>query len=81
MPNYENHPLLTFLSLCAISGFAASGRSVSYRSGDETVHGMLYTPEAKGPFPALVVNETPSRARCTDAPPGMGGPITVPSAR
>ncbi len=29
--------------------------SVSYKSGDETVQGMLYTPEAKGRFPALVV--------------------------
>ena len=47
--------LLTFISLCAISGFAASGQSASYRSGDETVYGMLYTPEAKSPFPVLAV--------------------------
>jgi len=38
-----------------LSAFAADGKSVSYRSGDETVQGMLYAPEGKGPFPALVV--------------------------
>ena len=39
----------------AVSAFAADGKSVSYKSGDETVQGMLYAPEGKGPFPALVV--------------------------
>lgn len=39
----------------AVSAFAADGKSVSYKSGDETVQGMLYIPEGKGPFPALVV--------------------------
>lgn len=39
----------------AVSTFAADGKSVSYKSGDETVQGMLYAPEGKGPFPALVV--------------------------
>ena len=47
--------LLVVISLCAGSSFGASGTSVSYKSGDETVQGMLYSPEAKGPFPALVV--------------------------
>jgi carboxymethylenebutenolidase len=28
---------------------------VSYKSGDDTVSGMLYTPAGKGPFPALIV--------------------------
>lgn len=37
------------------SAFAADGKSVSYKSGDETVQGVLYTPTGKGPFPALVV--------------------------
>src|ERR1700678_1597539 len=40
------------LSLCA---FAAQGKSVSYKSGDETVNGILYTPAGQGPFPALIV--------------------------
>ena len=37
------------------STFAAEGKPVSYKSGDETVNGILYTPQGKGPFPALVV--------------------------
>jgi len=45
-----------FLSLIfSISTFAADGKTVSYKSGDETVQGVLYTPAGKGPFPALVV--------------------------
>ncbi len=45
-----------FLSLIfSISSFAADGKTVSYKSGDETVQGVLYTPAGKGPFPALVV--------------------------
>jgi carboxymethylenebutenolidase len=46
---------LILVMFCAASGFAAVGRKVSYKSGDETVQAMLYTPEHKGPFPALVV--------------------------
>lgn len=38
-----------------LSSFAADGKPVSYKSGDETVSGILYTPQGKGPFPALVV--------------------------
>lgn len=34
---------------------AADSRAVSYKSGDETVNALLYTPQGKGPFPALVV--------------------------
>ena len=48
--------LLTILLLgLAASAFAADGKFVSYKSGDETVNGMLYTPGGKGPFPALIV--------------------------
>src|SRR5512141_1386940 len=39
-------------TLCA---FAATGKQVSYKSGDETVTAQLFTPAGKGPFPALVV--------------------------
>jgi carboxymethylenebutenolidase len=35
--------------------FGATSKTVSYKSGDETVQGVLYTPEGKGPFPAIVV--------------------------
>jgi len=41
--------------LVGASAFAADGKPVSYKSGDETVHGVLYAPTGKGPFPALVV--------------------------
>jgi carboxymethylenebutenolidase len=46
--------LLLTLSVSATC-FAVTEKSVSYKSGDETVHGVLYTPRGKGPFPALVV--------------------------
>lgn len=47
--------VVTLTALVAISSFAAEGKQVSYRSGDETVNAMLYMPSGKGPFPALVV--------------------------
>jgi carboxymethylenebutenolidase len=39
----------------SMSAFAIDGKPVSYKSGDETVNGILYTPAGKGPFPALIV--------------------------
>ena len=39
----------------AISALAANGKSVSYKSGDETVQATLYTPTGKGPFPGIIV--------------------------
>jgi carboxymethylenebutenolidase len=47
--------LLSLSCLFALSAFAADFRNVSYKSGDETVNAVLYTPPGKGPFPALVV--------------------------
>src|SRR6516164_6330453 len=48
--------LLTFFMIAfAATSLAAEGTPVSYKSGSETVSGILYTPEGKGPFPALVV--------------------------
>jgi len=43
------------VALFASTAFAATAKPVSYKSGDDTVRGILYTPEGKGPFPALVV--------------------------
>jgi carboxymethylenebutenolidase len=43
------------LLLLVVSSFAADSKSVSYKSGDETVQGILYTPAGKGPFPAIIV--------------------------
>jgi carboxymethylenebutenolidase len=45
----------TLLFALAISALAAESHEVSYRSGDETVHAILYKPAGNGPFPALVV--------------------------
>jgi carboxymethylenebutenolidase len=47
--------LLALLIMFAASSFAAEGKHVTYASGSETVSGILYTPQGKGPFPALVV--------------------------
>ncbi len=47
--------LCAFLIAMTLSAFAADGKPVSYKSGDETINGILYTPQGKGPFPALVV--------------------------
>jgi carboxymethylenebutenolidase len=46
---------LLFILLLAASAVAGDGKSVSYKSGDETVQGILYTPAGKGPFPAIIV--------------------------
>ncbi len=43
------------LFVLALSATAAESHEVSYRSGDETVHAVLYKPTGDGPFPALVV--------------------------
>jgi len=47
--------MLVSVILLAASALAADGKTVSYKSGDETVQGILYTPAGNGPFPALVV--------------------------
>jgi carboxymethylenebutenolidase len=47
--------LLAILGLLISTAFAADGKPVSYRSGDDTVQAILYTPPGKGPFPALIV--------------------------
>jgi carboxymethylenebutenolidase len=47
--------LLSSMLLFAMAAFAADSRNVSYKSGDETVNAVMYTPQGKGPFPALVV--------------------------
>jgi carboxymethylenebutenolidase len=47
--------LVSSVCLVTLTAFAANSRDVSYKSGDETVNAVLYTPQGKGPFPALVV--------------------------
>ena len=47
--------LLWMVFLLVTSSFAADGKSVSYKSGDETVQALLYAPAGKGPFPGLIM--------------------------
>jgi carboxymethylenebutenolidase len=47
--------LILCLLILSISAAAATSKTVSYKSGDETVQGILYTPAGKGPFPAIIV--------------------------
>src|SRR5579864_6479633 len=47
--------LALLVSLLATSSLAADSKSVSYKSGDETVQAILYTPAGKAPFPAIIV--------------------------
>lgn len=44
-----------FALFLTLSAFAANSKPVTYKSGDETVQGILYTPEGKGPFPGIIV--------------------------
>jgi carboxymethylenebutenolidase len=46
---------LVFVLLCTASAFAAPSKSVSYKSGEDTVQALIYTPEGKGPFPGILV--------------------------
>lgn len=47
--------IVAVILVLAASAFAAEGKQVTYKSGDETVSGVLYTPPGNGPFPAVVV--------------------------
>ena len=41
--------------LFTVSALAATPKNVTYKSGSDTVHGILYTPAGKGPFPGIIV--------------------------
>jgi carboxymethylenebutenolidase len=43
------------LFLAGASLIAADSKTVTYKSGDENISGVLNTPAGKGPFPALIV--------------------------
>jgi carboxymethylenebutenolidase len=45
----------SIIFLLTSTAFAAEGKPVSYKSGDETVQAVLYTPSGSGPFPAIIV--------------------------
>ena len=48
-------PLLLLCSATLFADDAVAAKQVSYKSGNETVSGMLYTPSSQGRHPALVV--------------------------
>jgi carboxymethylenebutenolidase len=45
----------TLTLLFSLPSLAVTSKDVTYKSGTETVHGILYTPDGKGPFPGIVV--------------------------
>jgi carboxymethylenebutenolidase len=48
--------LICFILLVLeMSALAATSKDVTYKSGNETVRGILYSPAGKGPFPGIVV--------------------------
>lgn len=49
-------PMLLFVVvfLLAPAVWASQGKDVAYSSGEETVHGLLFTPPGEGPFPGLL---------------------------
>jgi carboxymethylenebutenolidase len=47
--------VLIFLLLFITGSYAASSKDVSYKSGDETVHAIVYSPEVKGKTPGIIV--------------------------
>jgi carboxymethylenebutenolidase len=51
----KNSLALVLALILSTAAFAATPKDVSYKSGDETVKGVLYTPPGKGPFPAIIV--------------------------
>lgn len=53
----EMKTVLIWLALLGLAGasHAATSRTVSYKSGDDTVNALLFSPEGKGPMPAIVV--------------------------
>lgn len=46
---------LALILFTAVSSLAATSKTVSYKSGDETVQAILYSPGGKGPFPGIIV--------------------------
>jgi carboxymethylenebutenolidase len=54
-PSYLKRILLSLgCLLLTTSTSATEGKDIACPSGDQTVHGLLFTPSGKGPFPALL---------------------------
>jgi len=41
--------------LLSVSALGVTSKEVTYKSGSDTVKGILYTPDGRGPFPGIVV--------------------------
>ena len=57
MPGGNMRHLLMMTAIAVLltaNASAAEGKQVTYKSGDETVSGMLYAPSGNGPYPAIV---------------------------
>jgi|SRR5579859_225103 len=48
-------PVLFLLTSLALAQSNVAGKDVTFQSGGEPIHGVLYAPAAKGPLPAIVV--------------------------
>jgi carboxymethylenebutenolidase len=55
--NYATSRVIVFLFVCiaAAASPAPQSRQVTYKSGGDEVHAVMFTPHGKGPFPAVVV--------------------------
>ena len=51
----KNIVLCVLVLSLTLSAAAATSKTVSYKSGDETVQGVLYTPKGESMFPAIIV--------------------------
>jgi carboxymethylenebutenolidase len=47
--------LAVLVVLLSTALFASTSKTVSYKSGEDNVTGVLYAPDGKGPFPGIVV--------------------------
>jgi len=53
--------LVVFLSVATLAQTAPTPTEVTFPSGNVTLHGFLYKPEGKGPFPAVLWNHGSER--------------------
>src|SRR6201987_5234746 len=49
--------------------------TVTFPSGEITLHGVLYKPEGTGPFPAVVYNHGTAPRRLSEQPCAALGPV------
>src|SRR6202049_1677335 len=62
-------------SLLLLSSVLAVAKTVTFPSGEITLHGALYRPEGKGPFPAVVYNHGSAAGMLSEQAFDALGPI------